>query len=39
MNKERYLSPIIEVLTLEEDVVTVSHTYDVGDDTGEDKFE
>ena len=38
MLKEKYLSPIIEMLLFEEDVVTASNTYEKGDDVGEDPF-
>ena len=39
MLKETYLSPIVELLLFEEDVVTASNTYESGDDFGEDIFD
>ena len=39
MVKEKYLSPVVELLLFEEDVVTASNTYEKGDDVGEDFFE
>lgn len=39
MVKEKYLSPTIELLLFEEDVVTASNTYTSGDDVGNDIFE
>lgn len=39
MFKETYLSPIVELLLFEEDVVTASNTYESGDDFGEDIFD
>ena len=39
MYKEKYLSPIVEILLLEDDVVRTSNTYESGDDFGEDIFD
>ena len=39
MLKETYLSPIVELLLFEEDVVTASNTFESGDDFGEDIFD
>ena len=39
MLKEKYLSPIVEVLLLEDDVVRTSNTYEFGDDCSEDIFD
>ena len=39
MSKEKYLSPSVELLLFEEDIVTGSNTYSKGDDVGEDPFE
>ena len=39
MLKETYLSPIVELLLFEEDVVTASNTYESGDDFDEDIFD
>ena len=39
MIKETYLSPIVELLMFEEDVVTASNTFESGDDFGEDIFD
>ena len=39
MVKDRYLSPIVEMLLFEEDVVTASNTYESGDDFDEDIFD
>ena len=38
MSKERYLSPTIELLTIDDDVITSSNTYASGDDIGKDPF-
>ena len=38
MKKETYLSPIVELLLFEEDVVTASNTYEKGDDFEADDF-
>ncbi len=39
MYKEKYLSPAVELLLFEEDVVTASNTYENGDDFGDDIFD
>ena len=38
MSKEIYLSPIVELLLFQEDIVTASNTYGSGDDIVEDPF-